>query len=71
MAHEKKYQESDFLPEPYPMTPEERAAAYAKAKAEFTAADLQRFTEEDEGIPMEQVLRELEEIHRQATSRKE
>jgi hypothetical protein len=61
----------EFIPEPYPMTPEQRAAIYAKLKAEFSAADLQRFTEIDEMIPMEVVLRELEEIHRRTISRKE
>jgi hypothetical protein len=49
------------------MTPGQRAAALAKIKAEFSAADLQRFTEEDDGIPMEQVLKECEEIHRNLT----
>jgi hypothetical protein len=59
----------DFIPEPYPMTPEQRAAIYAKLKAEFSAADLQRFTEIDEMIPMEVVLREIEEICRGTTKR--
>jgi hypothetical protein len=58
----------EFFPEPYPMTPEQRAAALAKIKAEFSAADLQRFTEEDDGIPMEQILKECEELHRNLTT---
>jgi hypothetical protein len=66
MAQEKVKPKWDFLPEPYPMTPEERAAALAKVKAEFSAADLQRFTEVEDGIPMEQVIAELEEIHRKS-----
>ena len=49
----------------------ERAAAYAKAKAEFSAADLQRFTEIDEMIPMGRVLEELEEMVRNAKTRQE
>jgi hypothetical protein len=63
MAEERDKPKWEFLPEPYPMTPEERAAAMAKAKAEFSAADLQRFTEVEEDIPMEQVLKELEDVH--------
>lgn len=47
------------------LTPEELAEAYALAKAAFTAEDLQRYTEEEEGIPMEDVMRELEEAQRQ------
>ncbi|MBM4072435.1 MAG: hypothetical protein FJ271_26425 [Planctomycetes bacterium] len=46
-------------------TPEERAAIEAKYKAEFTAADLQKYTEEDELIPLEDVIRDLEERQRQ------
>jgi hypothetical protein len=37
---------------------------YAVARRAFTAADLQKFTETDEGIPAEQVLSELEAIDR-------
>jgi anion-transporting ArsA/GET3 family ATPase len=47
------------------LTPEELKDAYALAKASFTAADLQQFTELDEGIPAEEVLKELEELQRQ------
>jgi hypothetical protein len=39
-------------------------AIYAKSRAEFSAADLQKFTEVEEGIPFEEVLAELEELHR-------
>jgi hypothetical protein len=38
---------------------------YAKVKKAFTAADLQKYTEIEEGIPMEQVLAELDAIHQQ------
>lgn len=41
-------------------TPEERAAVEAKYKAEFTAADLQKYTEEDELVPFEEIIRQLE-----------
>jgi hypothetical protein len=54
----------DYYPEPCPLSPEERTAALAKLKANFTAADLQRFTEIEEGIPFEEVIKELEEIDR-------
>jgi hypothetical protein len=57
----------DYYPEPYPMTDEERKAALAKVKASFTAADLQRFTEIEEGIPLDDVLKELEEIDRKSS----
>ncbi len=55
---------SGLSPEPYPLSPEERAAVMAKLKADFSAADLQRFTEVEEDIPMEQVIKEIEELHR-------
>ncbi len=38
---------------------------YAKARRAFTAADLQRFTEDTETVPAEQALAELETIHRE------
>ena len=44
---------------------------YAKAKKAFTAADLQRYTEEEEeGIPAEQLLAELEAIHREESKKR-
>jgi hypothetical protein len=39
-------------------------AAYAWAKQAFTEEDLRRFTEEEEGIPLAQVLAEIEETER-------
>lgn len=38
---------------------------YARARAEFTAADLQKFTEIDDGIPVEQIIAEMEAIQRE------
>ncbi len=38
---------------------------YAKARRAFTAADLQKYTENEEGIPAEQVLAEMEAIHQE------
>jgi hypothetical protein len=39
-------------------------ALYAKFRAEFTAAELQKYTEIEEGIPLEEVIAEMEAIHR-------
>jgi hypothetical protein len=47
------------------LTPEELVEAYAVSKAAFTAADLQEYTELDEGVPMEDLLKELDENQRQ------
>jgi hypothetical protein len=48
-------------------TPAELKALYAKYRREFTAADLQKYTEVDEElVPMEQVIAELEDIHKKA-----
>ena len=38
---------------------------YAKARAAFTAADLQRYTESEKMFPAERLVEELEAIHRQ------
>lgn len=38
---------------------------YAKARAEFTAADLQKYTEIEPTVPMQQVLAEMEKIQQQ------
>ena len=43
---------------------------YAKLRKAFTAADLQKFTEIDEGIPAEQILAELEAIDREETKKR-
>jgi hypothetical protein len=37
---------------------------YAKMRKKFSAADLQKYTEIDEGVPAEVVLAEMKEIHR-------
>lgn len=55
-----KPSELTSVPEIKDLTAEELAEVYALAKAAFTAEDLQRFTELDEDIPMEDVLAELE-----------
>ena len=38
---------------------------YAKARRAFTAADLQKYTEIEEGIPFDQIIAEAEVIHRE------
>ncbi len=43
---------------------------YAQLKSEFTAADLQKYTEIEKGIPAEKVLAELEGIHRRELRRR-
>jgi hypothetical protein len=48
---------------------------YAKVRRAFTAADLQKYTEIEEGIPLEQILEELKAnqekpIKKQSKSRK-
>jgi hypothetical protein len=40
---------------------------YAIAKKEFTAADLQKYTEIEPLVPMEQVLADMERIHLEET----
>jgi hypothetical protein len=42
---------------------------YAKARRAFTAADLQRFTEDEEMFPTEDLLVELAAIHREESSK--
>lgn len=42
------------------MTPEELAEAYRLARESFTAADLQKYTEVDQGVPIDEVVAELE-----------
>ena len=60
----------EFLPEPYPMTPEEKAAVLAKYKATLDFEELERlYSQEEEGIPAEQLLAELEAIHRRVSGK--
>jgi hypothetical protein len=46
------------------LTPEELKQAYALAKAAFTAEDLQKYTEEEDGRPFEELIEELEQIQK-------
>ncbi len=59
-------EEVTAFPDSRELTPQELAEVYSLVKAQFTAADLQKFTENDEGIPMEDFLRELEEEQRKS-----
>ena len=43
---------------------------YAKARKAFTAADLQKYTEIEEGIPAETVLAELEAMERKGKTKR-
>ena len=52
-------------------TEEERKAIEAKFRAEYTADDLQKYTEEDELIPFEEVIREVEEQQRRLDEQKQ
>ncbi len=57
----------EFIPMPNNLSPEERAEAYARIKADFDLEEIQRILSgEEKGIPMEDLLRELEEIQRQS-----
>jgi hypothetical protein len=52
-------------------TDEERKAIEAKYRAEFTAEDLQKYTEEDELVPFEEVIRDVEEQQRKLDEQKQ
>lgn len=43
---------------------------YAIAKKEFTAADLAKYAEEEPMVPAEQLLADLEAIHREETAKR-
>jgi hypothetical protein len=49
---------------------EERKAIEAKYRAEFTAEDLQQYTEELAGVPLEEIIVELERRQRELTEKK-
>jgi hypothetical protein len=53
----------ELFPKFRDFSPEELKEAYALLKVSFTAEDLQRYTERDDGVPMDDVLTELEEVH--------
>ncbi len=45
-------------------------AIYARYRREFTAADLQKYTEVEVGIPAEQVFAKMEVIHHRETQKR-
>jgi hypothetical protein len=53
-------------PRKRPLSKEERRlqAIYAKSRREFSAADLQKYTVMERGIPFEKVIKEMEKIQR-------
>ena len=55
-----------------PRTKEDKElqAIYNRVRREFSAADLQKYTEIEETVPAEQVLAEMEEIHRKIMQKK-
>ncbi len=44
---------------------------YAKVRRAFTAADLQKYTEIEEGVPAQQVVAELEAIHQEEMQKRQ
>ena len=48
------------------LTPEELQAFYAKAKQEFKPEDLKMFFTDEEGIPLDEFIKELEAKYRKA-----
>lgn len=61
-----RLEEVTNIPAPRELSPEELKEAYALAKAAFTADDLQRYTEVEEGVSADDVLAEMEEAQRLA-----
>lgn len=46
-------------------------ALYAKRRREFTAADLQKYTVIEKGIPLDKVIREMERLQKNFKSKKD
>ena len=59
-------EEVTTFPEIWEYSEEEMKEAYALVKAAFTAEDLQKYTELDEGIPVDEIIAEMEELQREA-----
>jgi hypothetical protein len=53
------------IPEARQLSPDEVKEAYALARAAFTAGDLQKYTELDEGILFDEILADLENSQRE------
>lgn len=52
------------------LSPEELAEVYRLGREAFTAADLAKYADLDPGIPIEEVLRELDEQQEQVDKKK-
>ncbi len=64
-AMPKKKKEKDDIPRLYVRKGATLKEIYAAAREQFTAADLQKYTEIEPMVPAEEVLAELEAIHRE------
>jgi hypothetical protein len=64
-----RLEEVTHFPEPRELTPEERKELLALSRAQFTADDLQKFTEVLEGPDAEESLREFEEAQKEFEQR--
>jgi hypothetical protein len=42
---------------------------YARAREEFGAADLQKYTVSEAGVPLDKIIRDMEAVQRKATHR--
>lgn len=58
------------VPQKRTETDEDLRAIYAQYKKDFTAADLQKYTEIEVGIPFQQVIAECEAILRRETGKR-
>jgi len=70
MAKRKRGQKNEKFQQPPSQDDKELQALYAKMRQQFTAADVQKYTEIEPGIPLEDVIAEMEEIHRQVSQTK-
>jgi hypothetical protein len=61
---------NDKLKKSRPKKDKELQAIYDQIRREFTAADLQKYTEIEEGVPLRQTLAELEEMHRRSKQKR-
>jgi len=52
-----------------PKSKTQMRAIYAKSRRDFTAADLQKFTVVEKGIPLEKIIAEMEKIQRNSKSK--
>lgn len=70
MAARKRDRKSETTEKPPTQDDKELHALYAKMRRKFTAADMQKYTEIEPGIPLEDVIAEMEKVHRQVSQSK-